>query len=193
LPNDIQTSDISINENEPQNVHEEFEPKDNTDKFDIVHSDLSASKIATTILKQDGPEKMKMLEALQAELVIESEFDWFFLLSNAIDNDFCSPWVAEVIQLGTQYQPGFTRSESRLKELFEHLEEVNVSWAMALLAGTIRPCLMILTSIHRTLYPLLAKNLISFPQCQTLPTNWLSTHIEESIGCRIYSRPEYHI
>jgi hypothetical protein len=112
--------------------------------INILSANANAQMIASSMVEQGTFNNAKMQEALQIELLIESEYDWFYLLSSALGNETsCSPWVAEVVHLGTQYQPGFIRSEMRLKELFEHLEDVNTAWVMALLAGVIRPCLMI--------------------------------------------------
>ncbi len=63
-----------------------------------------------------------------------------------------SPWVAEVLRLGVQYQPGFHRSTERLRELFaappHELDEMSRPEALLLAAALVRPILMAPMQTH---------------------------------------------
>jgi len=101
-----------------------------------------SQEIAQKALESWG-ENLNSAHQLQASLLYEGEYDWFYLFSTSWkDNEF-TPWVSEVLELGAQYQPGFTSSEERLEQLFQDLEDIDKAGAMAVLAGAIRPSLMI--------------------------------------------------
>ncbi|WP_419784289.1 AAA family ATPase [Maridesulfovibrio sp.] len=102
---------------------------------------LKSSDIAHDILS--SREKDFSQTTLQAALMYEGEFDWFYLLNNSLDSPTFSPWVSEILELGAQFQPGFKLSEEKLEQLFQDLEDINKAGAMAILAGSIRPSLMI--------------------------------------------------
>lgn len=103
----------------------------------------NSRKIANIIASSDAELCSDEINHLLASLLYEGEYDWFYLLSWAWESGAFSPWVAEILELGAQYKPGFMESEERLGELYQNLEDIELHEAFAVLAGSIRPSLMI--------------------------------------------------
>ncbi len=102
--------------------------------------------IAHALRSQNAPDPVLNCE-LHGSLIRERKLDWEYWL--AYSQGMASPipvWLAELVELGIQYQPGFVKSSERLSYLFNeaasHMDDLSRDGHLLLAASTIRPSLM---------------------------------------------------
>ena len=146
--------DISDNDN----VTGDMDFSANQEELSSVESKKAAERLISPIEQSSSPELPESeddinqinVELLQAELLNKGDaenLDWSYWLAYCLGDKSMIPlWLMEITQIGLQYQPGFKKSEERLRDLFneaaEHLDTLTLEHTLLLAASTIRPSLM---------------------------------------------------
>jgi len=109
--------------------------------------DATADQMAGEMLKK--PELHRGdFEEFQAQLLCERRFIWVHWLATGMKDHGIPPYMAKMLLLGLQLQPGFQRSEAQLRRIYDQaafgLEDLtkSVELSLLLVAASVRPALM---------------------------------------------------
>ncbi len=117
-------------------------------------------------VEQEGVEQEKS-DFHESQIILlnndtyQDNLEWSYWLAYGLgDKSYIPVWLMETFQIGLQYQPGFKRSEERLRDLFNeaagHLDGLSREESLLLSAAVIRPSLMAPYT-----YPIYVLNMLS--------------------------------